>query len=134
MTTFDTGIQADPLELSKGWERVIQFDDDSFGYYCFLLPLLDGLAKKTRQYVERERDAVYEGATLEDLAATIANAKQLLEQKPDTWEEHVFPRVFPYHEIIYTTVSKQRMEKIIETIEAAVEKARSNGLYITFWD
>ena len=132
MNTFDIRLQADPVNQFENSERVILFDESLYGYFCFLSPFLENLAKRTSQFVDWEGDAVYGGVTLRSLSEAIMEAKRQLTYKPEYWEEHTYTLISPHHEEVCETLSKEKMDEIISTIETALEKAKVDNQYIVF--
>ena len=113
------------------YELVAQLEDD--GYYWFLFPLWEKLRQRTGQEVDLYGDAAFGGAQLEQLEAVLREAKQLFASQPEFWKVGVGNQTFPIQQEIYSIVSKNEFEKLINKIESAIEKAKAENGYITFW-
>lgn len=113
------------------YEIVMAFEDD--GYYHFLFPLFQHLKQKTGQDIDLYGNATFSGLHLDDLKETIEAAKQLLVSQPKTWRVLIGTRISPTHQKIYSTVDKHQMNKVLNTMMEAIEKAKADGSYITFW-
>jgi len=90
------------------YELILQLEDDGFTH--FLAPFFEQLARTSGQRIDLYGDAAFGGILLEDLKQTFAAARRTLEEKPQ-------------HEM------KEKLDKM----EAAIDRAKATGSYITFW-
>lgn len=104
------------------------------GYFWFLFPLFNDLAKLTGQRIDLYGDAAFTGDALEALEQTLASARVLVDAQPDTWE-----RVFKHHSKKTgwreerQLINKQQMIVLLEKLEGAVRKAKAAGRFVIFF-
>ena len=84
---LDVYIQKDASAPESYDDCFLQFEDD--GYYWFLFPFFENLAKKTSQMIDLYNDAFFNGENLDILSQTIQDIKQEILQKPVVWEEFI---------------------------------------------
>ena len=72
---LDVYVQPQPElpRIGSKYSRICSFEDD--GYYWFLYPLFEELAKETGQHIDLYDGAAFSGISLEALARTIASAR-----------------------------------------------------------
>ena len=117
--------------IGSGSESICAFEDD--GCYWFLHPLFEELSQRTGQYIDLYGGAVFHGPALDELHRTLVAARQLAQLQPDTWEVHIGSQAWPVPQERYSTVHKQELLRLLNTLEAAIEKAKARGACVTFW-
>lgn len=120
-----------PPLVGQGHELALEFSND--GYWCFLYPLLQELGKKTNQLIQLYEDAAFSGHMLDTMQDTIADARVLVSQQPDQWEEHIGTQLTPIRQELYETLYKKEFEVLLDQWEKAVITARQRNHYLTFW-
>lgn len=115
---LDVFIQTHPRLPSAKRELICEFYSD--GYYGFLYPFFDTLAKQTGQMIDLYDDAYFVDETLGVLAQTLADARSALAAKPDSWYDGG------------GFVDKQRMLLLLGTLDAAVATAKATNRCIFF--
>lgn len=123
--------KAEAPRIGGNYELITQFNDD--GYYWFLVPLFENLWKKTGQTIDLYGNATFSGEYLDDLKAVIIEAKQLLVSQPKIWEVSTGTQISPVRKEIFSTVTKVGFEELLNKIEMAIEKAKSENSCVTFW-
>jgi hypothetical protein len=111
-------------------EYICSLDDD--GYYWFLFPFFEDLAKQTGQWIDLYGGAAFAGQKLDDLARVLAVAREMVEKQPPAWEVVTGIREGPEPETIRSPVDRQQIRALLDTLEAAVRKAGVAGSYVTF--
>lgn len=112
------------------YELVLELEDD--GYFWFLWPFFEQLARKTGQRIDLYGDAVFGGALLDDLKQTLTAVRQSLEGRPQTWEVSVGFQM-PGRQEIFSTVNKLEFKENLDKLEVAIEKAKATGFCLHFW-
>jgi hypothetical protein len=120
----------EPVRVGGDYEYICSLDDD--GYYWFLFPLFEDLAKQTGQWIDLYGGAAFAGPTLDDLARTLTAAGVLVEKQPPVWEVVIGVRMGPVPEEVRCAVDKQQIRALLDKLEAAVHKAKAAGTYVTF--
>src|SRR5437763_11663789 len=82
-------------------------DLDNDGYYWFLAPLFEQLARETGQSVDLYGDAAFDGKNLQVLRRMLTGARTLVESQPGTWEVHVGTQLKPVHKEVYARVERE---------------------------
>jgi hypothetical protein len=104
-------------------ERSLQLDE---GYYWFLHPLYEDLARVTGQYIDLYGDASFSGKNLAALEQMLKRALRLIESQESTWNVCIGTELVPHQKVTYSP------PHLKETL-AAVEKARFLWL-ISQWE
>lgn len=97
------------------------------GYYWFLHPLFERLHAETGQYIDLYGDASFAGERLAALERTLAEARRLVEARPETWSVHVGTEVRPWHRELYRPVEREAMLELLDRWAAVVARARQLG-------
>ena len=126
-------VQARPVALRKGdeFEIIESLEDD--GCYWFLRPLFDELERRTGHAIRFGEIAILGGADLNELAETIAEARQRIKSRPEKWNVRTGVQPAPKKRDLYAEVRKGVLKMLLLDLEAAIEKARAQELYLIFW-
>ena len=114
--------------------RFLSFEDD--GYFWFLYPFFESISKQTNQKIDRCEDAFFKGKDLDLFDKMIEQAKEVIIQKPDIWQEFIGTVVHKGErkvEKIYSTVHKKELESMLIKLEKATIKAKKNEIGIFFF-
>jgi hypothetical protein len=106
-------------------QPAFSFEND--GYYWFLHPLFETLAKETGQYLDLYDDCLFAGSDLEALARTFAAARTLIERQPSSWRVSIGRQLAPVPKEIHSTVEKKTFLQAIDRLEDIVRIAISTG-------
>lgn len=132
---LDLYLQKDASIPKSSEDQLLSFKDD--GYFWFLYPFFDVIAKKTDQLIELYDDAFFDGDDLNSFDEMIAQVRSELALKPDVWEEHIgtiiHKDVGKKPEKIYSTVQKSELIGLLVTLEKAVIKAKRKNTGIFFF-
>jgi hypothetical protein len=112
----DTGVYGD---------FVARFEDEGCHFYG------DYLFQKVEEAVGQEmyllRGAVFSDSTLDALSQALLEAKTSVASQPDTWTEYAG---LANQEEVYVSFDKQEIMRMLDTIEAAAEKAKVRGAFL----
>jgi hypothetical protein len=111
------------------YEYICSLDDD--GYYWFLHPHFEELAKDTGQYIDLYGGAGFSGEALGALRRTIAVARQQTDAQPERWDVVVGVRPGVVAQEIRSGVEKAEMQLLLEKLDAGACKAQSIGEFLT---
>jgi hypothetical protein len=90
------------------------FDDDNIGYYWFLYPLIEDLAKQTGQMIDLYRDASFVGNHLSSLDKMLKDARVLVKGQPASWEVCIGSCLEPHNK---SKKRKPRLEKLFVSVD-----------------
>jgi hypothetical protein len=99
------------------------FEDD--GYYWFLYPYFERVAKQTGQMVDPYGDAVFGPEQLPFLLAALDEAAASADQQPEEWDVLVGWRG---EDQVYCKVSKGRLQGMLADFTALVKRATATGI------
>ncbi len=123
--SLEIGIGQDSSWTPDRSEPLLYLEDD--GYYWFLHPLLERLAKATGQYVDLYGGASFAGDHLTALEQTLADAQQLVMSQPEEWSVHVGTQVSPDHRELYHGAKRERMRELLDRWDEITTRARQLG-------
>jgi hypothetical protein len=84
----DIGISDDETCIyPRRDEPIVTLEDD--GYFWFLHPLFEELARETGKWIDLYEAPVFVGPELKALQTTLATARRSIREQPDQWEVHV---------------------------------------------
>ncbi|MBB6049386.1 hypothetical protein [Armatimonas rosea] len=126
MLQIGLGTSASPRPHSD--QPSLFLDDD--GYYWFLHPLFEQLAKETGQYIDLYGNAYFEGASLDALLEVLIQARQQIESQPTTWPVSVSIQIWPEYKEIFEDVNKAIFLERLNQWENLVVLARQQNLAI----
>ena len=125
-----------PSSRSVG-EHVVSIEgtgrDQNDGYFWFLYPLFNDLAKRTGQRIDLFGDAAFAGDTLDELEQTLVSARALVDAQPDVWERVVKVQKKSVWGEERQQLNKQQMFVLLEKLEGAVREAKATGKYVIFF-
>jgi hypothetical protein len=81
--SLDIGIGENDSFHPLPGEPSLALEDD--GYYLFLVPAFTRLWEHTGQAIDPYGDAAFSGRDIRALRRALAEARALVEQKPETW-------------------------------------------------
>jgi len=132
--SLDIGIR-EPHSYSfiQGEPRLALEDD---GYYWFLYPLFEKLAKTTGELIDLYGRAVFQAGSLEALQQTLSTAKALIEAQPTTWQVQVallgpassIRCRIPGRSGLHQQVERGQFINLLAQFQRILERARELGL------
>ena len=117
--------------MSGVYEHICDFNDD--GYYWFLHPLFEDLKNKTGEYIDLFGAAAFGGDKLASFDDTIASARDLVASQSDHWSVVTGILMEEPPRNMYSEVSKQQMQTLLDKLSSAIKKARATNAFVTFW-
>src|SRR5829696_9132664 len=95
--SLDIGLAGDrPTAPFATAGPVVTFDDDEDGgYYWFLYPFFDRLARETGQFIDLYGVAEFRGDDLDALRQVVRDARLDAAARPDRWLVHVGTTTMP---------------------------------------
>ena len=126
--SLDIGIAGGEGTPWSAAEFSVSFDDDgNGGYYWFLHPLFERLARRTGQHIDLYGSAEFRGDDLTALDDTLAEARQLVLAQPERWSVHVGTQTAPARRKVFKDVEKSTFLALIDRLTDLVKQARSTG-------
>lgn len=133
---LDLYLQKDASIPKSLKNNFLSFEDEE-GYFWFLYPFFEVIAKKTGQSIETDDNAFFQGADLNLFYEMIEQARRELTSKPDVWDELTrtifYKGVRKKPEKIYSTVQKSELEDVLSKLERAVSEAKNKNIGIFFF-
>ena len=96
----------------------VGFEDD--GYYWYLFPYFEDVAKQTGQFIDPYGDAEFDAATLPYLLTTLERAAGSLRRKPKEWKVRIGWRG---QQEVFEKVSKATLQRMLRDFIALVKRA-----------
>ena len=90
---------------------------------------------KTGEYIDLYGEAEFSGKALEDLQATLTEAKRLVNAQPAIWDVHVGTETAPINRVIFRTIHRDEFQTLLEKLTQIVALAKQwNGRVVFFGD
>ncbi len=118
------------IERNAVVEYRLSFDDD--GYYWFLHPLFAALAERTGIYIDLYGHASFHPGNIHHLERLIADARALVQDRPDVWQVSIGHQPFPVEREIYQEVSKSLMSEKLDVLSELVREVKKTSASLVF--
>jgi hypothetical protein len=123
---LDLGLAGDGGRSSV--EVRVSFDDDlGGGYYWFLHPLFERLARSTGQYIDLYGDAEFRAENLDALESVLLEARQMVLARPKRWSVHVGTPTHPTTRELFKEVEQSKFLALIDRLMDLVRESRATG-------
>ncbi|MCX6367244.1 MAG: hypothetical protein NTX57_11115 [Armatimonadetes bacterium] len=129
MLQIGLGTSASPVPHSD--QPSLFLDDD--GYYWFLHPLFEQLAKETGQYIDLYGTALFEGISIHPLQEVLTQAHQQIENQSGTWRVSIGFQTHPEYKEVFDEVNQATFFEILNQWDSLVKLAQQQSLGIVCW-
>ena len=124
----------DTFEPGEDAEFVASIEDE--GCHYFLCSIFQKIEHKVDHAVDLWAGVAFADPELDILSHQIVEARKSIDTKPDTWTEFAgFTSSVnsSIQEEVHIPLKKHEIVDMLDTIEATVEKAKSNGLFLAIY-
>ena len=105
--------------------RTMHLDDN--GYYWFLHPLFQELAKQTGKSIDLYGDTKFAVHELSQLRALLTKAKSNVAAQPSKWRVRVGTRAAPVEREVYDEVEKQEFQRLLDRFTSLIDECENSG-------
>jgi len=130
---LDLYLQKDASLPETSENHFLAFEDN--GYFWFLHEFFADLTNETGRMIDLYDDTFFEGGNLDLLERTVKDARKVISEKPDVWEEFIGTIVYKGERKVekrFSTVYRKELSMILDKLEQGIIEAKKKNLGIFF--